>query len=180
MCNGVISTVRTERESPDEGILHRSMGRGRRARPRTPWRPARARRQGWSRTRVRRLRTRAGDSAHAAADAAERRRPRTPRTPPAGLPADSRRTGSPARRASSVDRDEIIVVGDLPALTEEFADDAAKAAAEAGRIARFREDTRDAADRDRPSGPVPVRPGDLLGRPTGRHRRSCSPRCPPR
>ena len=42
----------------------------------------------------------------------------------------------------SVDRDEIIVVGDLPALTEEFSDDAAKAAAEVGRIARFREDTR--------------------------------------
>ncbi len=51
-------------------------------------------------------------------------------------------TGAPS---VSVDRDEIIVVGDLPALTEEFADDAAKAAAEAGRIARFREDTR--ADR---------------------------------
>ena len=48
-------------------------------------------------------------------------------------------TGAPS---VSVDRDEIIVVGDLPALTEEFADDAAKAAAEAGRISRFREDTR--------------------------------------
>jgi len=43
----------------------------------------------------------------------------------------------------SVDRDEIIVVGELPALAAEFADDAARAAAEAGRIARFREDTRE-------------------------------------
>ncbi len=42
-----------------------------------------------------------------------------------------------------IDRDEIIVVGQLPDLTEEFADDAARAAAEAGRISRFREDTRE-------------------------------------
>jgi hypothetical protein len=41
------------------------------------------------------------------------------------------------------DRDEIIVVGQLPALSDEFADDAARAAAEAGRISRFREDTRE-------------------------------------
>ncbi len=41
------------------------------------------------------------------------------------------------------DRDEIIVVGQLPELTEEFADDAARAAAESGRISRFREDTRE-------------------------------------
>ncbi|MGH3795477.1 MAG: hypothetical protein ACRDSP_11360 [Pseudonocardiaceae bacterium] len=43
----------------------------------------------------------------------------------------------------SVDREEIIVLGELPALSEEFADDAQRAAAEAGRISRFREDTRD-------------------------------------
>lgn len=43
----------------------------------------------------------------------------------------------------SVDREEIVVVGQLPALAEEFADDAARSAAESGRIARFREDTRD-------------------------------------
>lgn len=43
----------------------------------------------------------------------------------------------------SVDRDEIIVTGELPPLTEEFADDAARAAAESGRITRFREDTRE-------------------------------------
>lgn len=43
----------------------------------------------------------------------------------------------------SVDREEIIVIGELPALTEEFADDAALAAAQAGRISRFREQTRD-------------------------------------
>jgi hypothetical protein len=43
----------------------------------------------------------------------------------------------------SVDRDEIVIVGELPALTEQFADDAARAAAEAGRISRFREDTRE-------------------------------------
>lgn len=42
----------------------------------------------------------------------------------------------------TVDRDEILVVGELPALSEDFADEAARAAAEAGRIARFREDTR--------------------------------------
>ena len=49
-------------------------------------------------------------------------------------------TGAPS---VSVDRDEIIVVGELPGLTETYADDAARAAAESGRIARFREDTRE-------------------------------------
>lgn len=43
----------------------------------------------------------------------------------------------------SVDREEIIIVGELPALTEQYDDDAARAAAESGRISRFREDTRD-------------------------------------
>ncbi|MEU6645795.1 hypothetical protein ABZ863_25040 [Saccharomonospora sp. NPDC046836] len=43
----------------------------------------------------------------------------------------------------TVDREEIIVVGELPPLTAEYSDDAAKAAAESGRISRFREDTRD-------------------------------------
>src|SRR5579884_1295089 len=43
----------------------------------------------------------------------------------------------------SVDREEIIVVGKLPALDEEFTDEAERAAAEAGRISRFREATRD-------------------------------------
>lgn len=42
-----------------------------------------------------------------------------------------------------VDREEIIVVGELPALSEEFTDDAERAAAAAGRISRFREDSRD-------------------------------------
>ncbi|MQA64084.1 MAG: hypothetical protein GEU86_22090 [Actinophytocola sp.] len=42
-----------------------------------------------------------------------------------------------------VDRDEILIVGTLPSLTEEFVDDAARAAAESGRISRFREQTRD-------------------------------------
>jgi len=42
-----------------------------------------------------------------------------------------------------VDREEILVVGELPALTETFADDAERAAAESGRIARFREETRE-------------------------------------
>lgn len=41
------------------------------------------------------------------------------------------------------DRDEITVIGELPALTEAQPDAAAQAAAEAGRIARFREDTRE-------------------------------------
>ena len=35
---------------------------------------------------------------------------------------------------TTVDREEIIVVGELPALTEEYADEAARAAAEEGRI----------------------------------------------
>ncbi|HEX6357172.1 hypothetical protein [Actinophytocola sp.] len=42
-----------------------------------------------------------------------------------------------------VDREEITVVGTLPALEGTFDDDAGRAAAEAGRISRFREDTRD-------------------------------------
>lgn len=42
-----------------------------------------------------------------------------------------------------VDREEITVVGTLPPLEGEFADDAARAAAESGRISRFREDTRE-------------------------------------
>lgn len=41
------------------------------------------------------------------------------------------------------DRDEIVIVGPLPELTDEFADDAARAAAESGRISRFREETRE-------------------------------------
>lgn len=43
----------------------------------------------------------------------------------------------------SVDREEIIVVGELPPLGEEFTDEAERAAAEAGRISRFREETRE-------------------------------------
>jgi hypothetical protein len=43
----------------------------------------------------------------------------------------------------TVDREEIIIVGELPPLGEEPADDAARAAAESGRISRFREQTRE-------------------------------------
>lgn len=43
----------------------------------------------------------------------------------------------------SVDREEIIVVGELPPLEGDQPDDAARTAAEAGRISRFREQTRD-------------------------------------
>lgn len=43
----------------------------------------------------------------------------------------------------TVDREEIVVIGELPALSDDYADDAARAAAEAGRISRFREQTRD-------------------------------------
>jgi hypothetical protein len=47
----------------------------------------------------------------------------------------------------TVDREEIMIVGALPALAEQFGDDdtgqADRTAAEAGRIARFREDTRE-------------------------------------
>lgn len=44
----------------------------------------------------------------------------------------------------TVDRDEIVVVGELPPLEGAFEDDAQRAGAESGRIARFREETRDA------------------------------------
>lgn len=43
----------------------------------------------------------------------------------------------------SVDREEIIVIGELPPLGDEFTDDAERSAAEAGRISRFREETRE-------------------------------------
>ena len=43
----------------------------------------------------------------------------------------------------TVDREEILVVGILPALTEDFTDAAALAAAHSGRISRFREQTRE-------------------------------------
>ncbi|PPK70253.1 hypothetical protein V5P93_000869 [Actinokineospora auranticolor] len=43
----------------------------------------------------------------------------------------------------TVDREEILVVGTLANLTSEYPDDAAQAAAESGRIARWREETRD-------------------------------------
>jgi hypothetical protein len=43
----------------------------------------------------------------------------------------------------SVDRDEIMVIGELPAPTVEGGDAASVTAAEAGRISRFREETRD-------------------------------------
>ncbi|MGH3948765.1 MAG: hypothetical protein ACRDSE_06560 [Pseudonocardiaceae bacterium] len=42
-----------------------------------------------------------------------------------------------------VDREEITVIGELPAPAEEFADDAARVATQSGRIARFREGTRE-------------------------------------
>ena len=44
----------------------------------------------------------------------------------------------------TVDRDEVLIVGELPPLETTTDDAAATAAAEAGRIARFREDTREA------------------------------------
>ncbi|WP_367132395.1 hypothetical protein [Saccharothrix sp. HUAS TT1] len=43
----------------------------------------------------------------------------------------------------TVDREEILVVGALPPLDGGFSDDAERAAAESGRISRFREQTRD-------------------------------------
>ncbi|GAA0513300.1 hypothetical protein GCM10011581_03970 [Saccharopolyspora subtropica] len=43
----------------------------------------------------------------------------------------------------TVDREEIVVVGELPPVEGDFADDAERAAAESGRIARFREETRE-------------------------------------
>jgi len=49
-------------------------------------------------------------------------------------------TGAPE---VTVDREEILVVGELPALEGDQADDAARSAAESGRISRFREETRD-------------------------------------
>lgn len=51
-------------------------------------------------------------------------------------------TGEPA---VTVDREEIVVIGELPAPeVPEGADDAARAAAATGRIGRFREETREA------------------------------------
>ncbi|MBB5956267.1 hypothetical protein FHS29_002853 [Saccharothrix tamanrassetensis] len=44
----------------------------------------------------------------------------------------------------TVDREEILVVGELPPLEGTFADEAERSAAEAGRISRFREETREA------------------------------------
>jgi hypothetical protein len=58
----------------------------------------------------------------------------------AGRLPDSWFTGAPE---VTVDREEIIVVGELPALEGEFADDVERAAAAAGRISRFREETRE-------------------------------------
>jgi hypothetical protein len=49
-------------------------------------------------------------------------------------------TGAPE---VTVDREEIVVIGELPPIDGEHADEAAARAAEAGRIARFREETRD-------------------------------------
>ena len=49
-------------------------------------------------------------------------------------------TGAPV---ITVDREEIVIVGERPALEGEFDDDAARAAAESGRISRYREQTRD-------------------------------------
>lgn len=76
----------------------------------------------------------------------------------------------------TVDREEILVVGELPPLTEEFADDAARAAAETGRISRFREDTRDQrieiARQAEHRYQRKVAWGARIGT-----RRSCSPRC---
>nr|WP_042190116.1 hypothetical protein [Kibdelosporangium sp. MJ126-NF4]CEL19103.1 FIG00660817: hypothetical protein [Kibdelosporangium sp. MJ126-NF4]CTQ95095.1 FIG00660817: hypothetical protein [Kibdelosporangium sp. MJ126-NF4] len=43
----------------------------------------------------------------------------------------------------TTDREEIILVGTLPPVEGDFEDDAARAAAESGRISRFREETRD-------------------------------------
>ena len=43
----------------------------------------------------------------------------------------------------TVDREEILLVGTLPALDGDYPDDAARAAAEAGRISRWREGTRE-------------------------------------
>lgn len=48
-------------------------------------------------------------------------------------------TGAPE---VTVDREEILVIGTLPELSEEFTDAAALAAAQSGRISRFREQTR--------------------------------------
>jgi hypothetical protein len=45
--------------------------------------------------------------------------------------------------AVSLDREEIVVVGELPGMVGEQRDEAATAAAESGRISRFREETRD-------------------------------------
>ena len=66
----------------------------------------------------------------------------------------ARRAGSPARPSVTVDRDEIR--WSAPGAADADAGErptVAVSAAEAGRISRFREDTRDAADRDRAARP---------------------------
>ena len=103
-------------------------------------------------------------AARVAAVVAERRKRRTPPTQPAGSPAVCPASGSSAPRRSPSTATKYLIVGDCRHCETSTDDAAATAAAEAGRIARFREDTREAPHRNRPSGPVPVRPGDLLGR----------------
>ena len=80
--------------------------------------------------------------------------------------------GRPRRRRSTVDREEITVVLTLTAPeTAEGATDAEKAEGIAGLVARFRAETRDAADRRRPRGRAPLPPQGGVGRAGRRHSR---------
>ena len=68
----------------------------------------------------------------------------------------------------TVDREEILIVGELPPLEGEFADTEAgradRAAAAAGRISRFRRVHPRRADRDRPPGRAPLPAQGRVGR----------------
>lgn len=92
---------------------------------------------------------RAGRSATGPWGGGKGRGPRRPADPP---PADDAHAWFTGRLPEgwfveepevTVDREEILVVGTLPAPDGQFDDDAARASAESGRIARFREETRE-------------------------------------
>ena len=62
-----------------------------------------------------------------------------------------------------VDREEITIVGTLADPAADGDSEAERAAAAAGRIRRFREETRSRADRDRPGGRAPVPAQGVVG-----------------
>ena len=78
-------------------------------------------------------------------------------------------TGAPE---VTVDREEIVIVGELPALEGEFADDAARAAAEDGPDQPVPRGDPRRAHRDRAPGRAPLPAQSRLGREARRHHRA--------